>query len=220
MTNEECVQLISGTGILPLFYHNDGNVCVETMLALKVSGISVIEFTNRGKAARENFKKMVEANAQDSSPISLCVGTISNKEDATYFAEAGAAFLISPFYDEAVHAVCEAKNKIYIPGCMTPTEIHHAEKAGCNIIKLFPGNALSPGYLSGIVPLFPHCSFIVTGGVTTAKENLEAWFGAGAMAVGMGSNLVSKEVLEGRDFSSLKVSTSSVLTTIATFLKK
>lgn len=220
MTNEDCKNIVSKTGILPLFYHDDVEVCKSVFTALVEAGINIIEFTNRGEFAKENFKALVEFNKDLSSPITLCVGTVATKIDATYFIDAGASFLISPFYEPEVHQVCKEKNCIYVPGCMTPTEIHTASKNGCLTIKLFPGNALSPSYLSGIVPLFPRCSFIVTGGVTTELENLSSWFGAGAIAVGMGSNLISKSVLVEKNYTALKEATVILLRTSSSILHK
>ncbi len=211
MTNEDCKNIVSKTAVLPLFYHDDVEVCKSVFSALVGAGINIIEFTNRGKFAKDNFKALVQLNKSLSSPITLCVGTISTKEDAAFFIEAGASFLISPFYEPEVHEVCKTNNCIYIPGCMTPTEIHIASKNGCATIKLFPGNALSPSYLSGITPLFPQCSFVVTGGVTTETDNLSSWFVAGAIAVGMGSNLISKKVLAEENYDLLKEETIKLL---------
>jgi 2-dehydro-3-deoxyphosphogluconate aldolase/(4S)-4-hydroxy-2-oxoglutarate aldolase len=78
---------------------------------------------------------------------------------------------------------------------MTPTEIIEAENAGVTFLKLFPGNALGTGFMSAIKDVFPNLKFMPTGGVDTTKENIESWFKAGVSAVGMGSKLVSKELM-------------------------
>ena len=97
---------------------------------------------------------------------------------------------------------------------MTPSEIHTAEAAGCQLVKLFPGNVLGPGFVSAIKPLFPNMHFLVTGGVDTSKENLEAWFKAGVIGVGMGSKLITKQLLDSNNYNFIEKETSKLLTLI------
>ena len=141
----------------------------------------------------------------------LAVGTIKTAEQARQFIDAGADFLISPFFDAAVCDEAYLQKIVWIPGCTTPTEIHVAEQAGCTMIKLFPGNTMGPSFVEAIKPLFPGLDFVVTGGVDTTEENIKSWFKSGVCAVGMGSKLISKDVLEGGDFQKLEAVTKEVL---------
>lgn len=196
---------------MPLFYHADSNVCIKTTNALYEAGVRCIEFTNRGDRALQNFKQIVEQRDADMKDLLLALGTIKTDEEAKQFIDAGANLLISPVFD---HAVCDEAylQKIFwIPGCMTPTEIHVAEQAGCRMIKLFPGNLLGPSFVEAIKPLFPDLDFVVTGGVDTTEENIKSWFKAGVCGVGMGSKLISKAVLETGDYEKLKTTTKDVL---------
>jgi len=105
---------------------------------------------------------------------------------------------------------------LYSPGCMTPTEIIAAETAGVTFIKLFPGNALGPGFMSAIKDVFPNLKFMPTGGVDTTKESIDSWFKAGVSAVGMGSKLVSKELMLAKDYATIEIETKKVLDIIQT----
>ena len=98
---------------------------------------------------------------------------------------------------------------------MTPTEIIAAENAGIKFIKFFPGNMLGPEFLSGIKDIFPKLLFMPTGGVDTTKENIEGWFKAGVCAVGMGSKLISKKLMEAKDYATIEKMTKEVLELIS-----
>ena len=100
---------------------------------------------------------------------------------------------------------------LWVPGCMTPTEIMKAEENGAQLIKLFPGSLLGPGFVSAIKELFPEVLFIPTGGVKLEEQNLTAWFDIGVCAVGAGSTLVDKKSIEEGDYASLEAKTRNAL---------
>ncbi len=208
--NEHILQQLKQQKFLPLFYHADKEVCVETVKALYRAGVRAIEFTNRGKAAFDNFGALVELKQECLNDLLLAVGTIRTAEQANQYINAGADFLISPVFDADVADAAYINKIVWIPGCMTPTEIHVAENAGCRLVKLFPGNVLGPSFVSGIKELFPNMDFMPTGGVEATKENISAWFKAGVCAVGMGSKLISKELLEGRNYTRIENDTEQV----------
>ncbi|OZA63813.1 MAG: hypothetical protein B7X72_09815 [Sphingobacteriia bacterium 39-39-8] len=100
---------------------------------------------------------------------------------------------------------------LWVPGCMTPTEIIQAETMGARMIKLFPGNILGPGFLSAIKEIFPGLLFMPTGGVELDKDNIGAWFKAGVCAVGMGSKLITKQLLEEQNYQQIATDTVKAL---------
>lgn len=102
---------------------------------------------------------------------------------------------------------------------MTPTEVHAAVRAGCTLVKLFPGDSLEPSLVSAIKPLFPDIDIMPTGGVDATAENLSAWFNAGVCAVGMGSRLISKKMLEERNYTAIETATRSALNLIQSIKK-
>jgi len=214
MTEEQMKAYVKKVKLLPLFYHEDITVCKEMVKALYRAGIRCIEFTNRGPLALENFKLLLAHRNENYPDLVLAIGTIQNQKQAEAFIEAGADFLISPFFDQSIADAAYLHKKLWIPGCMTSTEIHMAENAGSDLIKLFPGNVLGPGFVSAIKPLFPSLSFLVTGGVDTSRENLTAWFKAGVVGVGMGSKLMSEELLASKNYAAIEVETTKALAII------
>ncbi|HEX5655268.1 MAG TPA: bifunctional 4-hydroxy-2-oxoglutarate aldolase/2-dehydro-3-deoxy-phosphogluconate aldolase [Chitinophagaceae bacterium] len=209
--NENIIYQVKQQGILPLFYHEDRAVCLDVTRALYDAGIRVIEFTNRGPGALDNFKALVQAKKDSMKELLLAVGTIRTADQANKFIEAGADFLISPVFDPDVADESYLAKMLWIPGCMTPTEIHVAQNAGCKLVKLFPGNVLGPSFVSGIRELFPGMDFMPTGGVEVSKENIGEWFKAGVCAVGLGSKLISKKILEDKDYTGITRLTKEAL---------
>jgi 2-dehydro-3-deoxyphosphogluconate aldolase / (4S)-4-hydroxy-2-oxoglutarate aldolase len=198
-------------GILPLYFNPSEEVSLDILKAIYRAGIKAVEYTNRGDAALANFKKMVALRNAEMPGLLLGVGTIKNMQHAKDYLAAGADFLVSPGYVPDVASYCVANDIFYAPGCMTPSEIIAAENAGIKFIKLFPGNMLGPEFLSGIKDIFPKLLFMPTGGVDTTKENIEGWFKAGVCAVGMGSKLISKKLMEAKDYSTIETETRKVL---------
>ncbi len=214
------IQLVTNTivnqGVLPLYYNDDATVTIETLRALYRSGIRAVEYTSRGTAALGNFTKMLEIRNAEMPEMLLGIGTIKNIKQAEEYFQAGADFFISPGFVAEVAEFLIPKDVLYSPGCMTPTEIIVAEAAGVTFIKLFPGNALGAGFMSAIRDVFPNLKFMPTGGVDTTRESIESWFKAGVSAVGMGSKLVSKELMHTNDYATIENKTKKVLDIIRT----
>jgi 2-dehydro-3-deoxyphosphogluconate aldolase / (4S)-4-hydroxy-2-oxoglutarate aldolase len=210
---------IIAQGMLPLYFNASEEISLEVLKAIYRAGVKAVEYTNRGDTALANFKKMVALRNTEMPDLLLGVGTVKNLQTAKDYMHAGADFLVSPglVKDVAVYAV---SNKIfYAPGCMTPSEIIEAENYGIGFIKLFPGNMLGPDFLSGIKDIFPKLLFMPTGGVDTTRENIEGWFKAGVCAVGMGSKLISKKLMEEKEYATIETMTKEVLALIGTIKK-
>jgi len=217
---QKATQAIIAQGILPLYFNPDESISIEILKAIYRAGIKAVEYTNRGEAALNNFKKMVAIRNEEMKDMLLGVGTIKNLEQAEAYIDAGADFLVSPGYVKEVADKANAIGMLYAPGCMTPTEIITAENNGISFIKLFPGNMLGPEFLSGIKEIFPKLLFMPTGGVDTTRENIEGWFKAGVCAVGMGSKLISKKLMEAKDYAAIEKDTAAVLELIQSIKTK
>lgn len=207
---------IVNQGILPLYYNDDETVTLDILKSLYKAGIRAVEYTSRGESALSNFKKMIEIRKAEMPEMLLGIGTIKNLQQAEEYYKVGADFFISPGFVAEVAAFLIPKDVLYSPGCMTPTEIITAEAAGVTFVKLFPGNALGAGFMSAIKDVFPNLKFMPTGGVDTTKESIESWFKAGVSAVGMGSKLISKDLMAAKDYVTIENETKRVLEIIQT----
>jgi 2-dehydro-3-deoxyphosphogluconate aldolase/(4S)-4-hydroxy-2-oxoglutarate aldolase len=219
-TIQKVSDAIAQQGILPLYFNADEQVTLDILKSIYKAGIRAVEYTNRGEAALHNFKKMVEVRNAEMPDLLLGIGTIKNVEQAESFLNAGADFFISPGFVPEVAKYLIDKGLFYSPGCMTPSEIIAAENAGVKFIKLFPGNMLGPEFLSGIKDIFPKLLFMPTGGVDTTRENIEGWYKAGVSAVGMGSKLISKQLMADKDYATIEIETKKVLELIQSIKNK
>ena len=201
---ELLLKLIPEQGILPLYFYKDTDVSLQVLRALYSAGIRTVEYTNRGEAALQNFKKMRALCDAEFKDMYLGIGTIKNGQMAQTFIDAGADFIICPGLVEEVATVCDKNDMLWVPGCMTPSEIIRAENLGAKMIKLFPGNILGPEFMSAIKALFPDLLFMPTGGVDLDKDNIAKWLKSGVCAVGMGSKLVSKQLLEEKNYTKIE----------------
>jgi 2-dehydro-3-deoxyphosphogluconate aldolase/(4S)-4-hydroxy-2-oxoglutarate aldolase len=210
----ELLQLIPQQGILPLFFHKDPEVSIQVLKALYNAGIRAVEYTNRGEAALANFKLMKQLCESEMKDLYLGIGTMKNAEMAKTFIDAGADYLICPGWVPEVAEVADQHDMLWVPGCMTPSEIIAAENKGARMIKLFPGNVLGPGFMSAIKELFPQLLFMPTGGVELDRDNIAGWFKAGVCAVGMGSKLITKPLLEAKQYDQITQATREVMAII------
>jgi 2-dehydro-3-deoxyphosphogluconate aldolase / (4S)-4-hydroxy-2-oxoglutarate aldolase len=210
----EILKLIPEQGVLPLYFYKDTDVSIEVLRALYKAGIRAVEYTNRGEAALKNFAAMRAICDSELKGMYLGVGTIKNAQSAQAFIDAGADYLISPGLVEDAIAVADKQDILWVPGCMTPTEIIKAEQLGAKMVKLFPGNILGPGFMSAIKELFPNLLFMPTGGVELDKGNISGWFKSGVCAVGMGSKLITKAALEAKDYEGITKATQETIAII------
>jgi 2-dehydro-3-deoxyphosphogluconate aldolase / (4S)-4-hydroxy-2-oxoglutarate aldolase len=211
---EELLKRIPEQGILPLYFYKDPEVSTEVLRSLYKAGIRMVEYTNRGEAALQNFKKMREVRDEELKDLYLGIGTIKNAQAAETYIQAGVDFIICPGLVEEVANVADKNKMLWVPGCMTPSEIIRAENMGAKMIKLFPGNILKPEFMSATKALFPDLMFMPTGGVSLDKENLAGWFKAGVSAVGMGSKLISKQLLEEKNYAKIEELTKEAISII------
>jgi 2-dehydro-3-deoxyphosphogluconate aldolase/(4S)-4-hydroxy-2-oxoglutarate aldolase len=209
------LQSILDQGMLPLFYWDNAAVSLEVIRTLYKAGVRALEYTNRGEAALENFKLLKQALTAEAPGLYLGIGTVKTVAEANAFITAGADFIVSPIVNGEVAAASEKAGLLWIPGCMTPTEIFTAQQHRAALIKIFPANIVGPEFISSIRELFPGQLFIPTGGVDLDQENISNWFKAGVCAVGMGSKLISKEILKNEQYDILYKNTHTALELVA-----
>ncbi|MDX1328749.1 MAG: bifunctional 4-hydroxy-2-oxoglutarate aldolase/2-dehydro-3-deoxy-phosphogluconate aldolase [Arenibacter sp.] len=203
-TRIEIASLMNETGLVPLFYHPDISLGKEVLKACYKGGARLIEFTARGDFAHEVFAELNKFVIQELPGMAMGVGSITDAAAASLYMQMGANFIVTPSLREDIAIVCNRRKVLWSPGCGSLAEINKAEEMGCEIIKLFPGANFGPDFIKAIKGPQPWTSVMPTGGVTLEESNLEAWFQAGATCVGMGSHLISKSVLEQKDYKGLE----------------
>ena len=197
--------------MLPLYFNKDKQTSIELLKALYSAGIRTVEYTNRGENALENFIAIKKYAAENLIGLQCGIGTVKTKKDAENYIAAGADFIVCPVVNPEVATLTHAAGLLWIPGCMTATEVNIAEMNGAVFVKIFPGSVVGPGMISSITELFPKISFMPTGGVELDEDNLHAWFNAGAVAVGMGSKLITKNILDNKLYEQLGHDTANAL---------
>ncbi|OOG78153.1 bifunctional 4-hydroxy-2-oxoglutarate aldolase/2-dehydro-3-deoxy-phosphogluconate aldolase [Flavobacterium sp. A45] len=218
-TKSAVSEILLNAGMIPVFYNGDDVLSIEVLQACYNGGIKAFEFTNRGPNALTVFQSLRKYIDENKLDILLGAGTILNVDTANDFANAGADFLVSPILNEKI-AVYANDNELYwIPGCSTLTEIANAEDLGAEIIKVFPGSVLGPDFISAVKGPMPWLKLMPTGGVELNEKNLAAWYKAGVVCVGIGSQLITKVILEQRDFQALEMTIKLTLEIIKTYKK-
>ena len=214
MNKELVLNALLDQGMLPLFFHPSEEESIEITKTVYDAGVRVIEYTNRGKEALANFKAIKKEASKSMPDLYLGIGTIKTAEEADQFITAGADFIVCPTINPEVGKKVHDAGLLWAPGCMTPTEISLAQQHGAALIKIFPANILGTAFVSSIKSLFQGQLFMPTGGVGLSKENISGWFKAGVCAVGMGSQLISKEIMDNKQYELLKKNTEDVLQVI------
>jgi 2-dehydro-3-deoxyphosphogluconate aldolase/(4S)-4-hydroxy-2-oxoglutarate aldolase len=195
-------------GLAPLFYHQDAQIARQIVEAVQAGGGKIVEFTNRGDFAYPVFSQIAHAVPG----MILGVGSVLDAPTAAVFIAAGANFIVSPAFNPEVARLCNRRKIAYLPGCGTVSEISTAEEYGAEIVKIFPGETLGgPAFVKAVLAPLPWANLMPTGGVDATQESIQKWFKAGACAVGMGSNLVSKDALATRNFNLVSERTAQVL---------
>jgi 2-dehydro-3-deoxyphosphogluconate aldolase / (4S)-4-hydroxy-2-oxoglutarate aldolase len=189
MKKEEIIKQILEKPLVPVYYNADIEETKKIISACYESGIRVFEFTNRGDKAKAVFSQLipyVKANCKD---LIVGIGTISTASEAEQFIKLGADFIVQPGTTSDVAEICQKYAVAWIPGVMTPTEIYQALALGADMIKIFPANILGSAYIKALRGPMPKLKIMVTGGVEPTEASLKEWFGSGANAVGLGSQL-------------------------------
>ncbi len=201
-TRIEVALKMKETGMVPVFYHKDAEVCKKVVKACYEGGVRVFEFTNRGDFATLVFAEVNKWAIENCPEMIMGVGSVIDEGTAAMYIALGANFIVSPVIDEGTARVCNKRKISWSPGCGSVTEINKAHELGAEVVKIFPGSQVGgPNFVKAVKGPMPWSSIMPTGGVTPTEENLKAWFEAGVTCVGMGSQLFPKEVLASENYS-------------------
>ena len=214
-TRIEVALKMKETGMVPVFYHMDAEVCKQVVKACYEGGVRVFEFTNRGDFAHEVFAEISKWAVKEAPEMILGVGSVIDSATAALYIQLGANFIVSPVIDEDTARFCNRRKIAWSPGCGSVTEINHAHELGAEVVKVFPGSSVGgPDFISGVKGPMPWVSIMPTGGVSPDEANLKGWFKAGVHCVGMGSQLFPKEVIESENYTIINEKCKETLTII------
>ena len=215
-TRHQVITEMHNSGMIPLFYDPDIEISKNIVQACYQGGARLLEFTHRGDFAHEVFRELIQFAIESLPGMIIGVGSVTDAASASYYLMNGANFIVTPVFREDIAIVCNRRKVLWSPGCGSLTEIAKAEEMGAEIVKLFPGNIYGPEFVKAIKGPQPWTSIMPTGGVTTEKENLKAWFDAGVSCVGLGSKLISKELVKNQDYDQISNTIKKTLALIQT----
>lgn len=214
MDRIKVVQLMEEQGMVPLFFNSDLELSKQIVKAVYEGGGRLLEFTNRGAFAHEVFSELSKYIKSDLPGMCIGIGSITDAAAASLYMMCGADFVVTPSWKEDIARVCNRRKVLYAPGIASLTEIGFAEEMGCEIVKLFPGSVYGPAFVKSVKAPQPWTKIMPTGGVSPTEENLKAWFNAGVSCVGMGSKLISKEIIANKDYNGLSQKVKAALALI------
>ncbi|MDZ7725587.1 MAG: bifunctional 4-hydroxy-2-oxoglutarate aldolase/2-dehydro-3-deoxy-phosphogluconate aldolase [candidate division KSB1 bacterium] len=201
----EVYNLMYNTGVVPLFYHPDADTAIKTLDACYKGGLRILEYTNRGPRAHEVFRHMAEHAAQQMPDMVLGVGSVVTPETSDLYIQLGAKFVVSPLLNPDMARTCNRRKVGWIPGCSTASEISRAEELGAEVVKVYPATLLGgPKFIKTMLAPCPWMSLMPSQGVAPTRENLTEWFDAGAFCVGMGSKIITGDILKNGRFDQLE----------------
>lgn len=209
---------IESQGVVPVFYHPDVEVCAQVIRACARGGAQAVEFTNRGDFAWDVFTQLSKEFARTDPDILLGVGSILDAPTAALYLASGARFVISPCLVPEVARICNRRLVAYAPGCGSVRDISEAHELGCDLVKLFPGSSVGgPDFVKAILGPMPWAKIMPTGGVDPDEASIAKWFGAGIVAAGMGSKLVTDAAIKAQDWAGIEAKVRETVNAVAAF---
>ena len=198
--------------VIPVFYHPDVELCKDVIQACANGGAKCVEFTNRGDFVADVFLQVTKYFAKADPSVIMGVGSICDAPTAGIYIANGAKFVVGPLLNADVAKVCNRRGIPYSPGCGSATEIGDAQELGVEIVKVFPGSSVGgPEFVKSVMGPMPWTRIMPTGGVEPTEDSLRKWFGAGIVACGVGSNLITKKLLDAKDFKGIEENVRKII---------
>jgi 2-dehydro-3-deoxyphosphogluconate aldolase/(4S)-4-hydroxy-2-oxoglutarate aldolase len=188
MKKVEILNKLEKAGVIAVVRGATAEEAAKSSEAIIAGGITGIELTFTVPQVEKVISDLVQ-KYKNQLEVIIGAGTVLDAVTARLAIMSGAQFIVSPCFDAETAKICNLYQIPYIPGCLTITEMKTALEAGCDIIKLFPGSAFGPDIIKAFKAPLPHLNIMPTGGVS--MENMADWFKAGAVAVGVGGNLLA-----------------------------
>ena len=191
-------------GLVPVFFNRDVDVARKIVDACADGGARVIEFTNRGDRAFTIFSDLISYFEKTRPDLILGVGSVLDPGTASLYINLGANFVVGPVLNKEVAMSCNRRKVAYSPGCGSATEISEAESLGVEVVKVFPGGQVGgPAFVKAVMAPMPWTRIMPTGGVSPTKDSIDEWMRAGTACLGIGSKLITKELVANEDWRGL-----------------
>jgi 2-dehydro-3-deoxyphosphogluconate aldolase/(4S)-4-hydroxy-2-oxoglutarate aldolase len=187
LSKQSILNRITDIGAIAIVRAETPEIAIKIAEACVKGGLPLIEVTFTVPNATLVFNALTKTFSE--TDLVVGAGTVLDSETARIAILAGAKFIVGPNFDQSIASLCNRYMIPYLPGCMTVTEMIKAMEAGCDIIKLFPANAVGPDYIKTIKGPLPNVNIMPTGGI--ALERVNAWITSGAVALGIGSDLTA-----------------------------
>ena len=201
----QVLSALEAQGVCPVFYHADPETCLEVIRACARGGAPVVEFTNRGDFACDLFGEIARELGRTDPDVVLGIGSVVDAGTASLYINRAARFVVSPCLVPELARVCNRRMVAYFPGCGSVTDIGEAHELGCEIVKLFPGASVGgPDFVKAVTGPMPWTKIMPTGGVDPDEASMTRWFGAGIVAAGMGSKLITDAAVAARDWAGIE----------------
>lgn len=213
MTQTAAIEkIMEDQGLVPVYAEANPETAIGVMRACWRAGLRLFEFTNRNDNALEVFRQLKAVADAELPGLVLGAGTIYDPETAAAFVEVGARFVVSPIGAEETGHWCRERDIAFVPGTTTPSEIWRAQSLGAGIVKLYPGAVLGVGYLKQILGPLRGSRILVTGGVRGEPASVREWLGAGAVAIGLGSDVLPNGSVDSGRLDALAEKCAELLT--------
>jgi Entner-Doudoroff aldolase len=203
------IQQILAKKIVAVVRLDDYTRAVDVARALAAGGVTVLEFTLTGRGAIEAVSATRKALGD---AVCVGVGTVLKSEDAEAAIDAGAQFAVTPAIRREVIATCVKRQTLILCGGFSPTELLEAYEAGAELVKVFPAQLGGPKFIKDVLAPMPFLKLVPTGGVS--PENAREYLSAGAVAVGIGGNLVSNKLVAAEAFDQITATARACMDTV------
>ena len=210
MSDPAVLEAIGGPGVVAIFRTPTADGVLEACTTLRDNGIRAVEITLTIPGALDLIASVA---TQLGDTLVVGAGTVLDVAQCRGALSAGARFVVSPGLAADVVAVCARAGVVSAPGCLTPTEVLTAVRAGADLVKLFPARAATPAYVADLLGPLPDVRLMPTGGIDVAGAG--AYLRSGAFAVGIGSHLVDPVAVRQRDTTAISVASAELLVAVA-----
>jgi 2-dehydro-3-deoxyphosphogluconate aldolase/(4S)-4-hydroxy-2-oxoglutarate aldolase len=202
MGQHRAVEIVLAARIVAIIRLDDLKPAVDLVQSLLRAGVRAIEFTLTNSQAPQTIETLMN-HFEDfrNGTATLGLGSVRNGSEVQAAIDCGAQFVVSPISDRAIIQQAAGAGLAVFPGALTPTEVLQAAQWGADLVKVFPARAFGPQYIKDLLAPMPYLKLMPTGGIDL--QNMASYFKAGALAVGVGGQLVDGQLIRSGNWQAL-----------------